>query len=127
MGDWLRVNGEAVYNAFPCPLIGSSKPNTVDLNLQGPWTQKGKFGYWCIFRWPGAEATAVRIKIPVKRVTLLKTGEEFPFEWNGRTQRLKVRGLPVFPPDALCSVLKVEFEKEPELGAEEDYSLWLKG
>ena len=127
MGDWLRVNGEAVYNAFPCPLIGSSKPNTVDLNLQGPWTQKGKFGYWCIFRWPGAEATAVRIKIPVKRVTLLKTGEEFPFEWNGRTQLLKVRGLPVFPPDALCSVLKVEFEKEPELGAEEDYSLWLKG
>ena len=127
LGTWLRENGEAVYNAFPCPLIGSAKPGTVDLNLQGPWTRKGSCGYWCMFRWPGAEAIAVRIKTPVKRVTLLKTGEEFPFEWDAQTQRLKIRGLPVFPPDALCSVLKVEFEGEPELGTEEDLSRWLEG
>ena len=127
LGTWLRENGEAVYNAFPCPLIGSAKPGTVDLNLQGPWTRKGSCGYWCMFRWPGVEAAAVRIKTPVKRVTLLKTGEEFPFEWDAQTQRLKIRGLPVFPPDALCSVLKVEFEGEPELGTEEDLSRWLEG
>ena len=127
LGSWLRENGEAVYNAFPCPLIGSAKPGTVDLNLQGPWTRKGSCGYWCMFRWPGVEAVAVRIKTPVKRVTLLKTGEEFPFEWDARTQRLKIRGLPVFPPDALCSVLKVEFEGAPELGTEEDLSRWLAG
>ena len=127
VGSWLRDNGEAVYNAFPCSLIGGAKPGTVDLNLQGPWTRKGKFGYWCIFRWPGVEAVAVRVKTPVKRVTLLKTGKEFPFDWNERTQRLKIRGLPVFPPDPLCSVLKVEFEGEPELGEEQDLSLWLNG
>ena len=127
LGSWLRENGEAVYNAFPCSLIGSAKPGTVDLNLQGPWTRKGSCGYWCMFRWPGVEAVAVRIKTPVKRVTLLKTGEEFPFEWDARTQRLKIRGLPVFPPDALCSVLKVEFEGVPELGTEEDLSRWLAG
>lgn len=127
LGEWLKVNGEAVYAAQSCKLIGAAQPGTLDLNLQGPWTRRGNTGYWCIFRWPGTTATAVKVGTPVKRVTLLKTGEEFPFRWNPETGRLVICDLPVLPPDALCSVLKVEFESEPQRKAEYDLAAWLNG
>lgn len=127
VGIWLQKNGEAVYNSERCTLIGSSQPGLVDLNLQGPWTRKGNIGYWCIFRWPGSTATAVMVGTPVKRVTLLATGEEFQFQWNEATGRLKISGLPALPPDPLASVLKVEFEDIPERKKEEDLSSWISG
>ena len=116
-----------MYAAQSCKLIGAAQPGTLDLNLQGPWTRRGNTGYWCIFRWPGTTATAVKVGTPVKRVTLLKTGEEFPFRWNPETGRLVICDLPVLPPDALCSVLKVEFESEPQRKAEYDLAAWLNG
>ncbi len=61
MGDWLAGNGEAVYDSRRCALVGGSAPGEVDLNLQGPWTRRGNIAYWCIFRWPGREACAVRV------------------------------------------------------------------
>ncbi len=125
LGRWLSVNGEAVYGAGQCELIGSSMPNTVDLNLQGPWTAKGPTAYWCIFRWPGQTATAIRIASKVRRVSLLSTGKEYPFDWNPETGKLTVTGLPAFPPDDLCSVLKVEFDSVPKRKTESDLSAWL--
>ena len=127
VGIWLQKNGEAVYNSERCALIGASQPGFVDLNLQGPWTRKGNIGYWCIFRWPGNTATAVMVGTPVKRVTMLATGEEFAFQWNEKTGRLKILGLPELPPDPLATVLKVEFESVPERKKEEDLSSWISG
>ncbi len=126
LGNWLNSNGEAVYGAQACDLIGASQPGYIDLNLQGPWTRKGNIGYWCIFRWPGTVATAVRVATPVKSVTMLATGQQFDFQWNPATGRLKVLGLPALPPDALCTVLKVEFEDIPRRKPEEDLSAWLQ-
>ena len=126
LGNWLNSNGEAVYGAQACDLIGASQPGYIDLNLQGPWTRKGNVGYWCIFRWPGTVATAVRVATPVKSVTMLATGQQFDFQWNPATGRLKVLGLPALPPDALCTVLKVEFEDIPRRKPEEDLSAWLQ-
>ena len=125
IGKWLGENGEAIYGAGSCALVGASQPGTVDLNLQGPWTRKGSTGYWCVFRWPGREATAVRVGTPVKSVSLLATGEEFKFSWSGKDGRLKIMGLPPLPPDPLASVLKVEFEGVPERMEEKDLSAWL--
>jgi len=127
IGNWLKRNEEAIRSSRPCPLIGASEPGTVDLNLQGPWTRKGNTGYWCIYRWPGRQATAIRIGTPVLRVSLLATGEEFPFRWDERTKRLVISGLPALPPDPVCSVLKVEFEGEPIRTEEADLSAWLNG
>lgn len=125
IGAWLKANGEAIYNAEHCELIGSAQPGTVDLNLQGPWTRSGNVGYWCIVRWPGQVATVIRIATPVKRVSLLGTGQEFPFTWNPVDGKLKITGLPVFPPDPLCTVIKVEFSDIPKVMQEEDMSAWL--
>ena len=125
MGDWLARNGEAIYDSRRCALIGGSAPGEVDLNLQGPWTRRGNIGYWCIFRWPGREATAVRVGTPVKRVSLLASGEEFPFQYSAQSGKLHVSGLPKMPPDRHCSVLRVEFADEPKRALEPDLAGWM--
>ena len=125
LGRWLSIHGEAVYGAERCNLIGASEPGLVDLNLQGPFTRKGNNAYWCIFRWPGKVATAVNVGTKPLRVTLLESGKEYPFDWNADTGKLTIHNLPVLPPDALCSVLKIEFESIPQRKAEPDLASWL--
>ena len=125
MGHWLRRHEEAIRASESCDLIGSSRPGIVDLNLQGPWTRKGNVGYWCIFRWPGRTATAVKVGTPVKKVTLLDGSLEFPFHWDKESKRLKITALPPLPPDDICSVLKVEFEDIPRLADEPDLAEWI--
>ena len=125
LGRWLSIHGEAVYGAERCNLIGASEPGLVDLNLQGPFTRKGNNAYWCIFRWPGKVATAVNVGTRPLRVTLLENGKEYPFDWNEDTGKLMIRELPALPPDALCSVLKIEFESVPQRKAEPDLAAWL--
>ena len=125
IGRWLKANGEAVYDSRVCELIGASQPGVVDLNLQGPWTRKGNNAYWCIFRWPGKTATAVRIATAVKRVTMLGSGKEYPFTWDKNNGKLTVYDLPEFPPDPLAAVLKVEFDGIPRRMAEDDLAAWI--
>jgi len=93
IGAWLKENGESIRSSQRCELIGSSVVGEVDLNLQGGWTRRDNVGYWQIFRWPGSVATQVLVDTPVRKVTLLATGEEFPFKQNPDTG----------PPDCFCS------------------------
>ena len=127
MGAWLAINREAISNSRGCALIGASHPGTVDLNLQGPWTNVGNNAYWCIFRWPGKVATAIRIDTPVKRVTMLATGKEYPFTWSPKDGKLVITGLPELPPDWKCTVLKVEFDQAPQCRTEADLADWING
>ena len=127
VGAWLAANGEAIRDSRRCGLIGSSQPGLVDLNLQGCWTRKGNVGYWCVFRWPGRQATAVRVGTRPLRVRLLTTGQEFPFEYNELSGRFVIRDLPELPPDERCTVLKVDFAAEPELRPEPSPAEWLLG
>lgn len=125
VGQWLKRNGEAIYGSESCELIGASQPGLVDLNLQGPWTRKGNVGYWCIFRWCGTNATAVRVGTPVKKVSLLENGKELPFVWNEKNGKLSINGLPALPPDALCTIIKVEFADVPRRMIEDDLAAWI--
>lgn len=125
VGNWLKRNGEAVYDSQRCPLIGTSAPGEVDLNLQGGWTGKGNTAYWCIVRWPGKAATAINVGSAPVKVTLLDGGEEFPFEYDAQSGKLKIYDLPALPPDPLCSVLKIEFASAVERKAEPSLAQWL--
>ena len=127
IGQWLRRNGEAVYGSQHCELIGHAVTGQVDINLQGPWTRKGNIGYWHLFRWPGHEAVQILVDTPVRKVTLLETGREYPFEYDGNSGKLRIFGLPFTPPDAAVNILKVEFAAEPKRRAESDLSAWLNG
>lgn len=126
IGRWLEKNGDAIYGSQRCDLIGACTPNSVDLNLQGPWSRNGNTGYWFCFRWPGRQATAVRVATRPLRVTIPCVGEkEYQFTWNEVSQKMIVSGLPSIPPDGKCTVIKVEFDSIPRCGIETDKSAWL--
>ncbi|MBI4556752.1 MAG: alpha-L-fucosidase [Candidatus Hydrogenedentes bacterium] len=117
MGRWLQANGEAIYGSQRCALHGG---------MVGLWTRKRNLGYLHIFRWPGYDAAIPLVKTRVRRAWVLATGEEVRFrqEHNGR---LILEALPAYPPDSDVSVLKVEFEGEPEALKEKDRAAWLAG
>lgn len=127
VGNWLKKYSEAIRNSESCELIGASQPGVVDLNLQGPWARKGNIGYWFIFRWPGSTATAVLVKTPVKRISLLDSGKEYPFKWDKETGKLVIYNLPELAPDPIASVIKVEFDGIPERMKEFDLAAWING
>lgn len=126
VGQWVHRHEQIIRNSQRCELIGSSKPGLVDLNLQGCWIRQGKTAYWCIFRWPGEVATAVRVATRPLKVRLFETGQELPFEYCAETGRLKIKGLPQFPVDDLCSVIAVDFEDVPRCMDEASPAAWLQ-
>ena len=125
IGQWLRKNGEAVYGSRHCELIGHAATGQVDINLHGPWTRKGNVGYWHLFRWPGREAVQILVDTPVRKVTLLATGQEFPFDYDSASGKLHIYNLPFTPPDFAVNVLRIEFDAEPRRRIEEDMAAWL--
>ena len=125
VGQWVRRHEKMIRGSQRCELIGASQPGTVDLNLQGCWVRQGKTAYWCIFRWPGQTATAVRIATRPVKVTFAENGAELPFEWSPDTGRLVIRNLPLLPPDPLANVIEVEFEDVPKRLDEADRAAWL--
>jgi alpha-L-fucosidase len=116
LGRWLRANGESVY--------GSQRQFTQAAGHLGSWTRKGTTGYLHVFHWPGSTAVVPCIGQPVKAVSLLATGAPVAFrqEYNGR---LVLTGLPGRPPDPADTVIKVEFETEPQSITETDLAAWL--
>ena len=117
MGDWLKVNGEAIYGSERCPLSGG---------MLGMWTAKGNTGYFHVFRWPGEEVVAPLVKTKAKSARLLgaKKKAKVRQEHNGR---LVIYGLPKRPPHPCVNVIKVEFEGKPRPMAERDKSAWIFG
>lgn len=126
IGTWLQANGESIHSSQRCELIGSSVVGEVDLNLQGGWTRRNNIGYWQIYRWPGSVATQILVGTPVRKVSLLASGEEFPFEHNLKTGKLKIYALPVNPPSPYTNVLRVEFSDCPKRLPEPDLTAWLE-
>lgn len=117
MGEWLKVNGEAIRGSQRCALKNG---------MLGLWTAKGKTGYLHVFRWPGREAVIPLVRSKVQAATLLATGKavEFRQEHNGR---LVLSRLPKNPPHPAVSVIKVEFITKPACQSENDRAAWLEG
>ena len=117
MGQWLKVNGEAIYGSERCPLHGG---------MIGMWTAKGNTGYLHIFRWPGQEAVVPLVKTKAKSAKLLATGKKVKVrhEHNGR---LVLSGLPKKPPHPAVAVIKVNFEGKPCAMLERAPAAWLEG
>ncbi len=125
VGAWVKKYEVAIRNSQRCELIGSSQPGVVDLNLQGPWTRKGNVGYWHLFRYPGEVATAVRVGTRPVSAKMLDNGKELTVEYNEKTGKMILRGLPPIAPDTHCTVIEVVFEDVPRLKAEPDLAEWI--
>ena len=107
VGQWLAVNGEAVYG----PRDDASRENFF---IRGATRRKERLWIWS-WIWPeDGEFTLGGFRTKLLRARLTATGEDLPFEQDDA--RLTVRGLPARCPDPVCGVGLVElvFEKEPE-------------
>ena len=107
VGQWLAVNGDAVYGL---------RDDSFDANFWVRGTTRKKNHVWVWnWVWPDdGEFTLGGYKTKLLEARLPATGESLPFEQD--KARLTVKGLPKDSPDPICNVGIVEliFEDEPQ-------------
>ncbi|NQT54449.1 alpha-L-fucosidase [bacterium] len=105
IGQWLDMHGECIY--------GSEPGDVCEFITYGHQIRKGNNLYLIVRFWDGRETMSVAgLATPVRRATLLTTGQELEYEQSA--DRLLLRGLPAEPPTELFPVVKLEFDERPE-------------
>jgi len=107
VGQWLAINGEAVYGKVD--RVGGR----MDWTPMGRWTGRGKTAYFWCGRWPGREIVLGGLRTKVLRASMLASGKRIAFSQQG--ERLILRGLPPRNPDRLVgvSVIKLDCAAKP--------------
>ena len=104
IGEWLRVHGEAIY--------GSEPGEVCEFITYGRQTRKGNTLYLIVRFWDGRpELTLGGLATPVRKATLLTTGQELSFTQT--EDHLTLSGLPEEPPTPLFPVIKLECAEPP--------------
>jgi alpha-L-fucosidase len=101
VGEWMKVNSEAVYgtSAGPFPYL-----------KWGRASRKGQMLYLHVFDWPSDGTLRVPLKNKVTRAYLLADRKPLAVKQTG--ERIEIR-LPGKAPDAIASVVAVQIEGEP--------------
>jgi alpha-L-fucosidase len=102
MGDWLKLNGEAIYGteASPFPFLS-----------WGRATRKGQTLYLHVFDWPKDGKLVVPFGNKITKAVLLADSKTSLKITSGREK--STIQLPAFAPDKIASVIAVNFEGEP--------------
>ena len=93
IGDWLKINGEAIYGTTYGPLQGLSYART---------TQKGSTVYLQVFDWPNGPLEVNGIERHVLSVTLLAGRKALPFKQDAGRLTIQV---PAKAPDPNVTVV----------------------
>lgn len=114
VGKWLEQNGEVIY--------GADGGNLTEAVTYGRQILKGNLLYLIIRFWDGRGRMRIAdLMTPVKKVTLLATGQELAFSQNGN--ELLLDGLPEQCPGML-PVIRVECDGRPQTNQWGRERLW---
>jgi alpha-L-fucosidase len=102
MGDWLKLNGEAIYGTQASPFSFLS---------WGRATQKGQKLYLHVFNWPADGKLVVPFSNKITKAYLLADAKT-NLEVTAGKEKSTIQ-LPSFAPDKIASVMAVEFEGNP--------------
>lgn len=101
LGNWMKVNGEAIYG-------------TTRSELSPEWGQctrkdakKNTSYYLCVFNWPENGKLVFECPYKVKSVSFLKNGQPLRYTTAAGKTEIDVKGL---TPDAVATVIKVELK-----------------
>jgi alpha-L-fucosidase len=102
IGDWLKINGDAIYGtqASPFPFLS-----------WGRATRKGQTIYLHVFNWPKEGKLMVPIGNKIKKAYLLADGTTSLNVKAGKGN-LMIQ-LPNYAPDKMASVVAIQIEGEP--------------
>ena len=114
VGDWLRVNGEAVFGTdrFDFSLRESHK-GQADWAHSGQFTASSNNFYWHIRCWPGSTLCLNGVRCMVTEVTDLSTGRKHPFSQDG--ERIRVEGFPEEVDTSMPVVIRFRTAEKPLL------------
>ena len=99
VGEWLSVNGEAIYGAEQY-LTGTENPTT--------FKSKENAVYLIILWWPGERLTLPQVKGKIEKAYILSTKQKIKLE--RKRDRLILHGLPSKPPDSLGTVIVMKID-----------------
>ena len=107
VGKWLRKNGEAVLPNM------DKKPGPFEWTSHGCWSAKGNTGFFWVLRRLGGEIALGGLRAKVKRVTVLASGKELPFEQT--SARLVIKGMNRVRQDKATGIdiLRIECSSKP--------------
>ncbi len=118
IGDWLKINGEAVYGAGPTPfgqefgkVVGKDARKHPKVEGALDWrctTQPGKL-YFHLLKWPGTSFTVTGMKSKATKAYLLTAVGKTKVALAQDGEKLTVK-LPEAAPGAHATVLCVEHE-----------------
>jgi len=104
IGDWLKMNGTAIYGttASPFPYLS-----------WGRATLKGQTLYLHVFDWPENGKLVVPFSNKITKANLLADGAN-PLKIESQKEKSVIH-LPSYAPDKIASVIAVEFEGKPNV------------
>lgn len=102
VGDWMKVNGHAIYNSDPCQVRRSNYAS---------FTRIDNTLYMHVHFWPGEYVAIAGLMTKVKSAKLVKTGAAVPFKQDDF--RVRFTDLPAHAPDFPVTTIAIECESEP--------------